>query len=435
MRKFVRCLAFSLGLFFCGCTAYFDSIAEMVAYASKIPSDTPNQSVDPYKTQFRKFHRAIPTLTETSFFSKIGFHKNRIINEFKDMLKRVVLTREQGGYYGDFVQKFYIEDETKWYIWGALHGAFHSLVRGLSELKKFNVIGDNLVLLSPSSYLVFNGNLINYGAYNIETLLVILKLVEKNPSRVILIKGAFEQEGAWQKTNMQDELRTRFGYTLKGIPLEKEISALFNTFALATYLISTEGDVLRISFYEHHSLLVENTWGDFFKKKTTEVRKIKFIMQLPADQVIRARINAHAVQEVPYTIPALAYERDGDMHAWKLFSAPLNVFRAYFNFYEDVSIQLTTARYFSNWLLTLFNQDPNNPKGFMRTREFEVATGKEIFTADPAKRLEDLAEKIELAKSENKHLKAVCKAKKGKAAEAPIADKKSKQDAQEEIKK
>lgn len=410
MQKFVYCTVLGLGLSFYGCAAYLDSISEMVAYAEKIPADTPNQSVEPYRPQFRKFHLMVPTLTETSFLSKIGFRKNMLIKEFKRLLKKVTMHRELEGYFGDFVQKFYIEDVTKWYIWGSLHGAFHSLVRGLAELKKYKMIDDGLVL-SADTYLVFNGNMINYGTYQIESLLVILKLVEKNPSRVLLMKGAFEQEGAWQKTNFSDELRTRFGAGSKKIPLENEIRTFFNTFALASYLVATEGDVVRISFYDQHSLLQENLWGDFLKKKSSEVRKIKYISKVPVGDIIKARISSHAVTEAPYTIQGITYAKNENINIWTLFSAPLNMFRAYFNFYEDVSIQLTTGRYFSSWLITLFNQNPDRPRGFVRAREFEIATGKEIFTADPEKRIEDLAEKIELAEIEKKDLQENCKVK------------------------
>lgn len=410
MQKIIRYAALVIALSVYYSTAYFDSISEMVAYAAKIPADTPNQSVDPYHTQYTKFHRMIPTLTETSFLSKIGFRKNVLINEFTRLLKSVTAHRELEGLFGDFVQKFYIEDVTKWYIWGALHGAFHSLVRGLNELKKYKMINDEL-LLAADVYLVFNGNMINYGTYQIETLLVILKLVEKNPSRVLLLKGAFEQEGAWQKTNFPDELRTRFNMSSKEIPLEKEISTFFNTLALANYLVSTEGDVVRISFYDHHPLLQENYWGNFLKKKSSEVLKIKYISKVPNEQGIKAQITSHAVKEIPYTIQGITYGKNEDVNSWVLFSAPLNMFRAYFNFYEDVSIQLTTGRYFSSWLITLFNQNPDNPTGFMRTREFEIATGKEIFTADPDKHIENLSEKIELAEIEKKHLQESCRIK------------------------
>lgn len=410
MRRWFFFQALVLGLSFYGCAAYLDSISEMITYAAKIPSDTPNQSVDPYRTQFNKFHRMIPSLTETSFFSKIGFKKNMLIDEFERLLKTVATQRELEGYFGDFVQKFYIEDVTKWYIWGSLHGAFHSLVRGLNELKKYKMIDDDL-LLAANTYLVFNGNMINYGTYQIETLLVVLKLAEKNPSRVLLIKGSLEQEGAWQKTNFVDELRTRVGALGKEIPLEKEIRTLFNTFALANYLISTEGDVVRISFYEQHPLLQENLWADFLQKKSTEMRKIKYIAMGQTDQKINAQISSHEVKEIPYTIYGITYEKHNDINFWTLFSSPLNMFRAYFNFYEDISIQLTTGRYFSSWLLTLFNQNPDNPTGFLRAREFDIATGKEIFTADPEKRITDLSEKIELAEIEKKQLEDNCKNK------------------------
>jgi hypothetical protein len=426
MRIFNVYVVFVLSGF--NCVGYFDTVSELVRYASKIIADTPNQSVEPYRPQFKKFHQAIPSLTETSIFSKLGFNKNRVLEEFKRYLSIVTYNRELEGYYGDFVKKVYIEDETKWFIWSSLHGAFHSLVRGLNELKKNKFIDDDLKLLQANTYLVFGGNLINYGAYQIETLLVILKLAEKNPKQVIILKGAFEQDGVWQKTNFIDELRTRFAVKNKEIPLEKEISKFFNTCALAVYLISTEDDVVRISFYHDHPLLKENIWGNFFNKKSTEAFKIKYITFAPNSRQLKARIESHAVQEVPHEIPGIAYGKDGDVHVWTLFSAPINMFRAYFNFYEDSVIQLTTGRYFSSWLLTFFNQDAHNLTGFVRSREFEIATGKEIFTANPVKRIEDLSKKIELAEIEQKQLRNACVHKQSAGVEQAVEDGKLKKE-------
>ena len=299
--------------------AYFDTLKEITAYAAMIPSDTPNQSVEPYHPQFNKFHRAIPRLTEQPWLAKFGFRQHKLIPAFKKLVQSITKQRELTGFFGDFVQKFYIENETKWYIWGALHGAFHSLVRDLGELKKIHMLADDLSLLQTNIYLVFNGELINYGAYQIETLQVILKLAEKNPSRVLLIRGKSEQEGMWQKTNFSNELRTRLGVLGKKIPLENEIGALFDTFAWAVYLLSTEGDVARISCFEQHPLLQEKMWGSFLSKKATEFIQIRYIPQVPFKQPIKTLITTHIVKEVPYRIQSMSYDIKNGISQWSLF--------------------------------------------------------------------------------------------------------------------
>lgn len=387
---------------------YFDTLSEIIAYAKKVPTAVLNEWVEPFYPRFNSLHHKIPQLTE-NWLQRIGLQHNTLIDDFKRLLHTVAEQRELEGFLGDFVQKVYIEEETKWYIWCGLHGAFQSLVRGLTNLNKNKLIHDNLVLTDPSIYLVFNGDMINYGPYQIETLQTILKLYEKNPKQVFLIRGNSEQDGIWQKTNFKNELQTRIGTFGKEIPLEREITALFNTFAWAVYLLSTEGDVVRISFYDHHLIFQEQEWGGFFSRKETETGRISYMTRQPWNQHLKDRITTHWVKDFPYTIPALAYSENGPTHTWSGFSAPLRIFQAYYNFYEDILLVLTTGRFFSTWLLTLYTEDYEKPKGFIRAREFEVATGKEIFTADPIKRIEDLTEKLEFAKINQKRLETACK--------------------------
>lgn len=385
-------------------SSYFDSLTQVADYASKITSDTPNQSVETYRPQFNKFHRAVPGLTQSGFFS---LRKKNILTEFKETVNRVAQQRQLKGLYGDFIRKFYIEDQTRWYIWGALHGSFHSLVRALLNMKRYDLIDEHMVLKQATTHLVFNGNILNYGPYQIETLLLILQLYEKNPSQVFLMQGPYEQSEVWKKTNFLQELQTRYTAP-KEVPLEKELNALFNTFELALYLISTENDVVRISCYEEHPLLTEQSWGDFLSKKATETTKIEFIKPRPWEHSLKGRIVTHEVKQVPYRLESVSYTKEGPQ-TWSLFSSPVNLFRAYYDFSTDAVIELVTGRFFSSWTLTLYEAAYDDPQGFLRSRVFDIATGRETFTKNPEKRIEDLSEKLELADLERSRLLKACK--------------------------
>jgi hypothetical protein len=387
--------------------AYFDTLSNVAAYAAKIPDNVLNQSPEPYRPQFTTLHASIPRLIEGRF-SFLPYLKKRFVNEFKQLVQRVAKQRELSGNFDDYVQKCYIEEETKWYIWGSLHGAFHSLVRSLLHMQRYGVIDESLKLTKGNIYLVFNGNMINYGPYQIETLFLMLTLFEKNPHQVMIMQGEFEREGAWQKTTLVQELQTRFAAPADVIPMERELNELYNTFALALYLISMEGNVVRISFYDKHPLLREDMWSDFLSKKSNELIKIRDLEVKPWTKKLNAYIASHAVKEVPYTLNALTYSKYDDVQAWTLFSSPLEMFRAYYNFTQDVVVELLTGRFFSTWEVTLFEESFESTRGFFRTRIFDIASGRETFTRDPAKRIEELSKKVEIAKVDHQQLLQTC---------------------------
>ncbi len=408
MRRLLCYVIFLFGLGFQQVVAEFNTITELVAYTKKLPEFPEDEYVDPYKPHYTQLHHRLEPSLIDSMLSTLGLKPSILYNDIKDRLQKMISTRELHGYYGDFVQKFYIDVETKWYIWGALHGAFHSLVRGLNELKSQGVIDDNLRIVKNRFNFVFNGNTLNYSPYQLETLYVLLRLMEINPEQVFILKGKFEDAQNWRKTNLKQELVARLVDVEDEIPLERELNQLFNTLPLALYLVSTDLDVVRLSFYEKHPLIKEELWGSFLNKKMSESKKIKNILPSREKVNMRAHISSHDVQQFPYKIDSVTYKRVGDIHGWSLFSSPIRLFKEMFSFDEDIAIVLTTGKFFSNWHIELYQQSIMNPKGFIRSRGFNIASGKEVFTANQEEHIQDLRQKIELAQLEQKRLKKAC---------------------------
>lgn len=390
--------------------AYLDSLSDFITYAESLPISPDNESVEVYHPRYTKLHASITGRTERSFLSKLGFKRNKLIDEFKNIVYQATRQRELEGAYGDFVKKYYIESETRWFVWGALHGAFHSLIAALEELKKQNMLDNDLKIIDRNVYFVFNGNIINYGPYQIETLLLILKLVEKNPKHIVLIKGQYEEGKQWMLTNLIDELKDRISSKKELVFITKQITSLFNTFTLALYLVSPEFDVVRISFFKEHPLLKEDRWGAFFLKKADELRKLKYITDVPLTAKLKSFIGTHRVEEVPSKIQNLVYKMEDTGHYWTLFSSPIKLFQVYYDFHKDSLLGLKTGRYFSDWVLTLYSRSGANDS-FKRAQEFDVATGRELFTADSEKRVEDLTDQIELAEIRQKELQKWCEEK------------------------
>ncbi len=408
MRRLLCSVIFLFCLSFLQLVAEFDTITQLVFYSKQLPEFPEDEYIDPYKPRYQKLHRQLDPSSIDGILSTFGLKPSILYDDIKSRLRRMISTRELHGYYGDFVQKFYVDVETKWYIWGALHGAFHSLVRSLNELKNQGVINNNLRIVKSRFYFVFNGNTLNYSPYQLETLYVLLRLMEANPEQVFILKGEFEAADNWKKSNLGQELKTRLIDTEGDIPLEREIDQLFNTLPLAIYLVSTDLDVARLSFYEKHPLLKEELWGSFLNKKKSDSKKIKNILPSKEKVNIKAHISSHNVQQFPYKIDSIAYKRDGDIQSWSLFSSPIRLFKEMFSFEKDTAVVLTTGKFFSNWHIELYQQSIRNPKGFLRSREFNIASGKEVFTANQVEHIEDLKQKIELAQLEQKRLKEAC---------------------------
>jgi hypothetical protein len=97
---------------------------------------------------------------------------------------------------------------------GDFHSAFHSLgdiIR--ANRRNFFVDGDTLELQN-NRYIIFLGDLLDRGPYNMEILYLAYKLKLANPDHVFIINGNHENENQWEHlwTNRRD--RTSTGYEL-----------------------------------------------------------------------------------------------------------------------------------------------------------------------------------------------------------------------------
>ncbi len=77
---------------------------------------------------------------------------------------------------------------------GDIHGSVHSLIRNIWTLIARGHLDENLCITNPSFYLIFLGDFIDGGRYNLLTLALLLKLSNNNPDNVFLVRGNHEQE-------------------------------------------------------------------------------------------------------------------------------------------------------------------------------------------------------------------------------------------------
>jgi hypothetical protein len=110
-------------------------------------------------------------------------------NEFKSLLFAVTKQHENFGYNDNFILKIPAPANSNFIIFGSLQGAFHSLIRDLEKLKEMGIINNNFEITQPNHFVIFDGDVINRSAYSLETLSIILQLMQKNPNRAFYIRG------------------------------------------------------------------------------------------------------------------------------------------------------------------------------------------------------------------------------------------------------
>jgi ABC-type branched-subunit amino acid transport system substrate-binding protein len=370
----------------------FGNLADLQEYAStheEQPSSDNEDWLDPDYTTFYQQLRP-------NFFNKIlqllGLEKNQLwtADFFEKLLKRVVGQREKQKLSGRLVMHMRLSKPGKFYIWGDLHGAFHSLVRALEWLHKENIITEDLKINDPDHYFIFNGDAIDRSPYILETLSVLLLLLERNEKQVFYIRGKHEDVNHWQNFGLKDELRVRMKTHLgPDIPLGSLISKFFNTLPLALY-ISTGQDpteVIRISHSGRDNFEInEEYFGDFWNKsnkKSISYYDIRNKEESTQSISIQAIINTENWMKESRTINGepenmfglgLLDQEYGTM-AWAILSAPIMAYQVYYNFYYDAFALLDVKMPILNSTITLYNQNIKKKDGFKKNESLNLITG------------------------------------------------------------
>ena len=312
-----------------------------------------------------------------TFSKKKGFPAE----EFENLLTKVTNNRENNGYIGRFVHKFYPEEKEKFIVFGDLHSSLHSLVRDLTYLNKKGII-DNALKLKDGYSIVFNGNAIDLSPYILETILVILHLMDRNPKNIFYTRGAHEDKEHWKNFGLRKELE----FHAPNVS-EKKIKRFFNTLPLALYIIGKNGaetETLRISsFGRTYSELNEENFSDFFilrdENHKSEVRNLgeKITGKKPVN--IKAIIKTEErLGKYTQTEGLVLTDSDKGSTAWMVLSAPNRTFRSLYKFFHDAFAIISVDGKIDNWTITLYNQDVREQLGIHATKKYNLVSGDEI---------------------------------------------------------
>lgn len=302
---------------------------------------------------------------------------------FQQLLHKVAKYREEEGYYGDYILIKTPKVGTRFIIIGPLLGAFHSLVRDLEELKRQCFINDDLKITMPNTYLIFNGNVINGSPYVLETLTLVLAILNKNKQNAFYIKGAYESNRSWLNLTIKDQLHAEAkAYAQEQIPFERLITRLFNTLPLAIYLNDGQNhqDLLRISYFPiEDSHIKAGACAQSLKQVHRTMKICKLHKKEEEKGNIRAIIKGeNRLISYIHNKGLSLVEPELGATAWSIFSGPNVIYKYYFHFFYDAFAILTIGPSLAETTITLYNQDVRDIVGFRKVMTYNILTGQSL---------------------------------------------------------
>ena len=401
----------------------FPSLSVVQAYAESMDEYPPIDNTawaDPDYSSF--LQSTVPSLWDL-FLYKTGLKKwpGWHAQGFAQLIHELTNNRESQGLIGRYVLKMKPAPGSSLYIWGDLQGAFHSLVRDLQELYSQGIIDERFHIKSANVYFVFNGDLVNRSAYSLETLSLVMVLMERNPSNVFYMRGNHEDGGHWKNFSLKRDLMIRAARVSdEAVPLETNMMRFFNTLPLALYLVAdmTEEviDLVRISHIGRDQVeLQEQQFAGFFDgpiSSTAELFKLTNKAEPISKQIlVRVVIRGEPRSTVYRLTPGLVnLEADKGATTWVILSCPTESYRHLQDFYYDAFARVEVGPTLPEWTITLYNQDVRELLGFRQFGQYNLLSGLRIFKKEEKKdaSFASLQERLVRARKEIEALKEVC---------------------------
>jgi branched-chain amino acid transport system substrate-binding protein len=264
---------------------------------------------------------------------------------------------------GDSILAAQPKKESKFIIFGSLHGAFHSFTRDLEKLKELKIIDDDLKI-TDDYYFVFNGNLVDYSPYSLEILYTVLILMEKNQGKVFYVKGSHEA-GAWYDNGLRKEIDIRLKDWTTGQKdfLKENIGLFFDSLPIAVFLKTLDQEEFVCFSYfdlgkenlkqEYFAQFLNGNLSDKFQRfnlsdidETNDFAKIEAIVK-GVDRTDSYLSTKGLIQLLP----------DHGATAWNVLSSPTKSYQKLYNFFYDAFAIVEVGSDIYNCKISLFNRN------------------------------------------------------------------------------
>ncbi len=366
----------------------FSSFSQIEEYAKShdemLPLENDNlyrpDFSDHYKTYRAQFYWSGLRWLTTSI--GLSSHDNWNIFSVKRLVSSVLHSYEKKELKKHYIQRISPKDGDRFIFIGDLLGAFHSLVRSLQDLKKRGIIDSRLVLQDKNTRFIFMGDAISRSAYGLETLSLILALINANPDRVIHMRGNHEDNKYWHAFGMKDQIETIFAEEGKAEAKElvSSIDSFFQRlpdglflrlphfkerFVQISHLSRKSNKYLDEKYISNFLLLPQKDSVDGYQIS----RKKKSKKEIDIEAVFRSEKKRDSFQ-VSKGLRTLSSNEGGI--AWTLFSSPSLVSQKGLKFNHDAYAELVVGKHEVNWHITLHSHQAgsNNPEFELETYEF-----------------------------------------------------------------
>lgn len=275
-----------------------------------------------------------------------------------------------------------LEPGSSLYVWGDLHGSFHTLLKSLLYLKKQNVINDELQIRNSEAHFIIFGDAVSRGSCSMATLALIIALLKKNPTQVHYIKGNHESFKYWENFALKREIQILINASMDEHQKVKElVNNFFNTLPdyLLVYLAKEPDRSLLFAFngivdpYIHFNQPLSMMIG--LHDRALVFDQYDYTGQLHIPEVI---FKTEDWKEGHCAINGLGMlSQIFGATTWAVFSAPIQVHQAYYNFVYHAFAKISLNTSLRNSTVACINQHKDK-NDFVQQEELNLVTGRSV---------------------------------------------------------
>jgi branched-chain amino acid transport system substrate-binding protein len=358
----------------------FRTVHEAQEYAHRYPEFPESNNNDLYNLDYSTFYKELRPPAWKQIARNLGIVPRALwqVKDFKELMRRVTdkhLAKHHRYPFGQFLK---VEPHAQVLVWSNAHGCFHSLVRGITQWFNEKIIDNSFTLIQPHTYIVFDGNSIDYGAYSLETLTLILRLLETNPEKVIYIAGQHEYKTFWHAFGLARELEIRAASSSDEIiPLGSLVDTFFQTLPLALFISTGTDALVVISYFGSEELSFVDLLCS--SNGTTPHAQVAQLCQQAKDKhqlPIKALIKGHSQLKTYKDGQGLyALESEDGATTWFVVSSAPKVYRMVYGFFYDAYVVLDLVPDLSKSLITLYYNDTQTSAQFKKGPVYNLISG------------------------------------------------------------